>query len=139
MKEEDFKDVNKSWKSLRVLIYTGTVTVGIDFQPDNYDENFDTFIGVFQLGCSMATQFVQSMCRCRTFKDKEHLLYIQHNKASNIKPETAADAWDELDNAGRSLCVSNKENEGVYKIRSPIDITYRLNDQSQGLKFYLNA
>lgn len=31
MKEEDFKDVNKSWKSLRVLIYTGTVTVGIDF------------------------------------------------------------------------------------------------------------
>lgn len=79
------------------------------------------------------------MCRCRTFKDKEHLLYIQHNKASNIKPETAADAWDELDNAGRSLCVSNKENEGVYKIRSPIDITYRLNDQSQGLKFYLNA
>lgn len=79
-KAEDFKDVNVAWASIKLLIYTGTLSVGVDFSPENSNDNFDTFINVFQNGCSLATQFIQSFCRCRKFKDTNHILYIQHNQ-----------------------------------------------------------
>lgn len=80
MKAEDFKDVNETWQNINLLIYTGTLSCGVDYTPENYDDNFDTFINVFQQNCGTAAQFLQSFMRCRTFKDKEHYLYIQHFK-----------------------------------------------------------
>lgn len=111
-KAEDFKDVNVAWASIRLLIFTGTVSVGIDFSPRNSADNFDTFINVFQNGCSLATQFIQSFCRCRTFKDTNHILYIQHNQKNTQKPTTAQKQWN-------SIATSNY-----------VELKYRLHDNS---------
>lgn len=36
-KEEDFKDVRTCWKSIKLLIYTGTLTCGVDYTVDYQD------------------------------------------------------------------------------------------------------
>lgn len=42
-KKEDFKDVETSWESIKLLIYTSTLTIGVDCSK----KHFDTFINVF--------------------------------------------------------------------------------------------
>lgn len=93
-KAEDFKDVVGCWKSKWLLIYTGTLSVGVDYSPENDEDRFDTFINVFQHNCGTANQFIQSFAWCRSFKDKKHILYINHKTSSKIKPITAAKQWD---------------------------------------------
>ena len=119
-KAEDFKDVNECWKSKRLLVYTGTLSCGVDYNPENYNDNFDTFVNIFQESCGYATQFVQSFARCREFKDKQHLLYIQHynkNCTNDITP----------------VCVYDTV------VKCGVSIKNKLNDQNQGIKFYLTA
>lgn len=59
-KAEDFKDVNTCWKTKKLLIYTGTLSVGVDYNPDNEEDRFDTFVNVFQHNCGTSNQFIQS-------------------------------------------------------------------------------
>lgn len=120
MKEMDFKDVNASWKNLKLLIYTGTLSCGVSFDPEAITDNFDTFINVFQKNCSAPTQFIQSFMWCRTFNDKEHHLLIEHKRSSAPLPITAAQLW-------------NEKNENGLQFK------YKLNDQNEGLKIYLDA
>ncbi len=46
-KAEDFKDVNTVWKGIRLLMFTGTLTCGVDYSPEDPADNFDTFVNVF--------------------------------------------------------------------------------------------
>ncbi len=93
-KAEDFKDVNTVWKGIRLLMFTGTLTCGVDYSPEDPADNFDTFVNVFQYKCSVATQFIQSFCRCRTYKDTQHILYLQHVQNSMKNPITPRKIWE---------------------------------------------
>lgn len=61
IKKEDFADVETSWDGLDALIYTGTLSVGVDFNKPN----FDMFVGVFSPKTTTADSFVQSLLRVR--------------------------------------------------------------------------
>lgn len=78
LKDEDFKNVDESWSNAKLLVYTGTLTCGVSYNPSELEKHFDTFINVFQKGCGLASQFVQGFARCRKFNQKNHTLYIQH-------------------------------------------------------------
>lgn len=71
-KNEDFKDVETVWANIKFLMYSSTLTIGVDCS----ETKFDTFINIFQKWCAPATQFIQGFARCRNFNDKEHHVYI---------------------------------------------------------------
>lgn len=71
-KKEAFIDVELTWRSADVLIYTNTLTVGVDFNT----LQFDKFIGVFISKTSSADGFIQSLLRVRKFKSQTHQVYL---------------------------------------------------------------
>jgi hypothetical protein len=44
VKTRDFADVNEAWNSVDVLIYTPTITAGVSFERDHFDELFGLFV-----------------------------------------------------------------------------------------------
>lgn len=120
IKQRDFKDVNSAWKDVQLLLYTGTLSCGVDFSPEDFNDNFDTFVNVFQKNCGLPTQFIQSFMRCRTFKDKEHHLLIEQHKSCAPVITVPSRLWDEKNDSG-------------------LQLKYKLNDQNEGLKVYLDT
>jgi len=44
VKAKDFADVNEAWEAVDVLIYTPTITAGVSFERDHFDELFGLFV-----------------------------------------------------------------------------------------------
>lgn len=71
-------DVEDEWKGKRVVAYTPTITVGVDFNIPNY---FDTVLVYAQnFGCGGVRQIFQAIHRVRKIK-MEHIIYSIHPKA----------------------------------------------------------
>lgn len=75
IKKEHFKDVTQHWVNARLLVYTGTLAMGVDFSLSH----FDTAVHVYSGRASGANLFVQSTLRVRQLWDKEHFLYLCKN------------------------------------------------------------
>lgn len=75
-KKHDFKNVEKAWKDMDLVIHTSTLQAGVDYSVCIAD-TFDTFVHVYTGMSNTADQFVQSTLRCRNWKNKEHIMYIR--------------------------------------------------------------
>ena len=63
---EELRDVNSSWTQFRVLMYTSTINVGVDFVREHYDVMF-----VYLTNQSVhAREMKQMMGRVRKLRDK---------------------------------------------------------------------
>lgn len=68
-REVDLKDVTKSWATLDVLMYTPTITVGINYNPSDKNLWFDRlYIYAMNRGAT-ARDLFQASLRCQALKD----------------------------------------------------------------------
>lgn len=54
LREHELKDVNTSWKKFQVVIYTGTISCGIDFSEEHFHKN----ISLHARNTSNSDQFI---------------------------------------------------------------------------------
>lgn len=80
IKESDLKDVDTAWINYQLVIYTGTISAGIDFQKEHFHEN----ISVFAEDTTSADQFIQGLMRVRKLVDKKITIYTQSFAKSGI-------------------------------------------------------
>lgn len=72
----ELADVNASWAAVDVLIYTPTITVGINY--DNAKRPFDL---MFLYGCRMGPtprDMFQASLRCRSLKENKVVFFLSH-------------------------------------------------------------
>lgn len=82
-KRRDLLNVNETWSKAQLVIYTGTLTAGIDMSASHFHEN----ISVFSQQANSAQQFCQGLMRVRKLIDKQMTVYIQCNEQQfNVSP-----------------------------------------------------
>ena len=77
-KDSVYYDPN-TWSTFDIVLYTETITVGVDF---NYD-HFDFFIGVYSQPMS-PDLFLQSLFRSRKFYQCNHYIFTKVKKKSKF-------------------------------------------------------
>lgn len=65
-KRRDLLNVNENWSQADLVLYTGTLTAGIDMSISHFHEN----ISVFSQQANSAQQFCQGLMRVRKLVDK---------------------------------------------------------------------
>lgn len=85
-KEKDFKNINAAIKDVQLLVFTGTMTAGVDIQVQ-----FDTFTHIFTGKDETPDAFIQACFRVRHLKNKIHTMYISGNRQANF-PESPSKA-----------------------------------------------
>ena len=75
-KRRDLLNVNETWSKANLVLYTGTLTAGIDMSLPHFHEN----ISVFSQQANSAQQFCQGLMRVRKLIDKQMTIYIQCNE-----------------------------------------------------------
>lgn len=99
----DFKDVNSAWCDIQCLIYTSTLTAGVDFNLDC----FDTFVHIYRKNTCTVNQFVQGMFRVRKYIDKKHTIYFEREyEYKNTNPNAVL---KEMAMSGEMQTVINKQ------------------------------
>lgn len=77
-KSAEFKDVNIYWKRARVVIYTSTLSSGVNFTESHFHEN----ISCFTSRAGSADMFTQGLMRCRNLIDNKMTIYIDKQLGS---------------------------------------------------------
>ena len=73
-RNKDLEDVNESWAGLNVLMYTPTITVGINY--DNAERPFDVmFLYGGRMGPTVRDMF-QASLRCRSLKENKVVFFL---------------------------------------------------------------
>ena len=80
IKDEHLSDVNKYWSECDVLIFSPTITAGVSYTADNFDESF---IYATDKSCDVETSR-QMEARVRNIKDKNHYLFINQRQVMNL-------------------------------------------------------
>lgn len=75
LKQQELADVNTNWTQYDVLLYTGTISSGVDFQTVHFDSN----ISCFSKNSTTADLFMQGLMRCRNLVDKKISIFIEHS------------------------------------------------------------
>jgi hypothetical protein len=101
---EELQDVNTHWKRFRVLIYTSTINVGIDFTEDHYDLMF--VYGTKMSNC--VRELKQMMGRVRKIKEQTVHVYTNKIGGAGTVPITSKDIKHDMVSA---ISLSNKEIE----------------------------
>jgi hypothetical protein len=112
-KQMYFKDVNKYWTELDVLIYTPTCSAGISYELDNFDYIFGYF-----MNCSCDVETCRQMLsRVRNIKYKEYFICLQEVKQYNL-PTTAKDLEIYLYNKRCNLCnyITDQNLQWTYNL-----------------------
>ena len=65
--------MNKYWTQARLVVYTGTLTSGVNFTKKHFHEN----VSCFTNKGGSASLFTQSLMRCRNLIDNKMTIYIQ--------------------------------------------------------------
>lgn len=81
MRKETLKDVNSSWAKVQVLLYTPSVTIGINY--DAVDAQFDKTFMYFSAGGGTPRDLFQGSLRARVIKDNEMVFCLEKR---GIKP-----------------------------------------------------
>jgi len=77
---EIFDNLNEEWQKCDCLIYSGIISVGIDFNTDYYDEMY-----ILGKNINLVNDIIQSSLRCRKLKNNLLKIYIpRYNKNNNI-------------------------------------------------------
>jgi hypothetical protein len=75
-------DAKKDWKGQQFILYTTSITVGVNFEELYFDNLY-----VYYQGTPLVRDLAQSMARVRQFKDKTIYFSIQYkNNVSQVKP-----------------------------------------------------
>ena len=111
---EELLDVNAHWTKFRVLIYTSTVNVGIDFVMDHYDEMFLYITNQSNHG----REIKQMMGRIRKLKNR--VVHVLSSSKASYVPITAKEIRRDI---VTGITLNNKEIETrkLYKAKSMID------------------
>lgn len=80
-KKEDFRN-NEIWNQCDLLIYTSTLSAGVDFNL----KHFDKLYGIYSQQTSQANYFVQSLLRVRQFNLNTHEIYLLNHEENLNKP-----------------------------------------------------
>jgi hypothetical protein len=103
-KREDLADVNTAFETADVLLWTGTISAGVDYSGDHFDEN----ISCFSSNCNTAQAFCQGLFRVRHLKAKSMTIYLEKTDVSfECAPVNVFKEWREntsrFDVAGDNL------------------------------------
>lgn len=101
---EELKDVNTHWKRFRILIYTSTVNVGIDFTEEHFDL-------MFVYGSKMSNcvrELKQMMGRIRKIRERIVHVYTNKTGGSGRVPISSKEIKRDMVTA---VSLSNKEIE----------------------------
>lgn len=103
-KRQDLENVEVSFKQADVLLWTGTITCGVDFNEDHFDLN----ISCFSNNCNTMQAFAQGLFRVRKLADKKMIIYVEKCDAEfTASPKDIFEEWAEnssrFDVAGEHL------------------------------------
>jgi len=97
---EELRDVNSSWTQFRVLMYTSTINVGVDFIKEHYDVMF-----VYLTNQSVhAREMKQMMGRVRKLRDR--LVHVLSGGKPSYAPTSCKEIRQDLVN---SIAICNDE------------------------------
>ncbi len=65
-------DVNKYWKEARLVIYTSTLSCGVNFTENHFHEN----VSCFTNRAETPDFFTQGLMRCRNLIDNKMTIYM---------------------------------------------------------------
>lgn len=99
-KNKHFSEVVKHWNEADCVIYTQTLSVGVDYSVEE-SKSFDTFVSLYIGGDIQADSFVQSLMRCRNYRDKTHTIFMK--SFDNIKLKRNFSPLDEYIKHGIDL------------------------------------
>lgn len=78
--KEIFNNLNEEWKKCDCLIYSGVISVGIDFNQPHYDEMY-----IIGKNINLVNDIIQSSLRCRKLENNLLKIYIpEYNKNNNV-------------------------------------------------------
>lgn len=78
----ELKNVNHSWQDLNLLMYTSTITVGISYDPEIAEAQFDTLYLYASAAGSLPRDIAQSLLRCRKIKSNKLVYTVDKNALS---------------------------------------------------------
>jgi hypothetical protein len=106
---DDLLNVNKHWYGLDLLMYTSSITVGVNFDLEYFDELY------MYSSCksSVVRDNFQSSMRCRYIKDKV-MYYQTFSRVFGIDKEVVDDI-DEVENIIKRKCVSEDKLNDIIK------------------------
>jgi late competence protein required for DNA uptake (superfamily II DNA/RNA helicase) len=79
---EEVRDVNTAWSRLRLLMYTSTISNGIDFTA----HHFDTMFVFGSAGSNSVREVKQMMGRVRNLRDREVYFHLILNMPGYLQP-----------------------------------------------------
>ena len=77
---EELSDVATNWQSLDLLMYTSTITVGINYAPESEEHCFDSLYLYAAAAGGLPRDVAQALLRCRRIKS-ETLIYTTDTNA----------------------------------------------------------
>lgn len=78
--KEIFNNLNEEWKKCDCLIYSGVISVGIDFNETHYDQMY-----ILGRNINLVNDIIQSSLRCRKLTQNLLKIYIpNYNKNNNL-------------------------------------------------------
>jgi len=94
-KRQDLENVSTAFKAADLLLWTGTITCGVDFN----EEHFDLNISCFSNNCNTMQAFAQGLFRVRQLRDKRFIIYLEKTDAEfTAAPKDIFDEWAENSN-----------------------------------------
>ena len=123
IEKKDLENVIENWAKLDVVIYSGTIESGVNFDV----LHFDKIYCVVSTGCNSQRGFLQMISRCRKIKENEVLVYAKNLKYYDV-PINNFYSFNEINESLTSLNIIEKsityDNGKITKSLTPYDINY---------------
>jgi len=144
---DELSDVSTNWKSLNLLMYTSTITVGINYAPEADVDCFDSLYLYAAAAGGLPRDVAQALLRCRRIKSETLIYTIDTNahssalygretiraaiadKGCNLRfanpianwknaPKWAEDVYVENENENGAKCIAYTEILQGYLVKS---------------------
>lgn len=128
---DELGDVSTHWKSLDLLMYTSTITVGVNYDPECEADQFDKLYLYASASGGLPRDIAQALLRCRKIKSNTLIYTVDNNalqtalygreaikvaitdKARNLRLANPVLTWENAPRWAEDVYIENENENGA--------------------------